>query len=123
MNNKKLTYRNFIEILNSGGELLTEALKDANLRLETAYFWECPPLSSETIDKPFEFVVTYVLDINSHSYGSFQSHINENSDKLVCSFPNLEKDAMLVIPIPSGLDYRHIKSFIDSAPSAVQKAL
>jgi hypothetical protein len=47
----------------------------------------------------------------------FQEHINNSQNKYVISFPNLNKDTMLVIPMPvSGKNYATLKDFIDNAP-------
>jgi len=62
--------------------------------------------------------------ISEHNYSSFREYINKNKGEPVCSFPNLEKDATLIIPLPqTGLDYRHISNFVKNSPPEVQNAL
>jgi len=89
-------------------------------------------LSKETIDKPFEFVITYESELNNisrHDYTKFKERINRNQGELACDFRNLENDATLVIPLPEKnatgkeLDYRHLTSFIQNAPITTQQTL
>ena len=52
----------------------------------------------------------------------FQEYIKNSQNKYVVSFPNLNKDTMLVIPMPiSGKDYATLKDFIDNAPEIQQQ--
>ena len=102
-----LSYNEFIGLLKErNGEFLqvfAEALKHATSELKSAYFWECVPVSKATIGKDFEFVVTKSLSLSdiSQNYSSFQEHFDKNCDeKNVCSFLNLGKDAILVVPCP-----------------------
>jgi hypothetical protein len=60
LNNKKITWKDFIDLLKKKDKnffkLFQQCLKRANSELN-AYFWECPPITKNTLDKPFEFVV------------------------------------------------------------------
>ncbi|WNE41256.1 MAG: hypothetical protein mread185_000713 [Mycoplasmataceae bacterium] len=91
-----------------------------------------PPISKNTLDKPFEFVI-----IKSESL----SKIKQNSDpfnaylidmicyeKQVISFPNLDKDEILVIPhkkwsqdLKEFLDYKNLSQFTKNAPEEQQQ--
>ncbi|CAG8568046.1 12904_t:CDS:1, partial [Acaulospora colombiana] len=103
-------------------EILREALKHATLQL-SAYFWECAPVSSETTNKRFEFVATKSenLDTIRQNFSNFIEHISKNRDKYACSFLNLGKDAILIIPVPHEdngqfLNYKNISRFTQNAP-------
>ncbi|CAG8693855.1 3567_t:CDS:2, partial [Ambispora gerdemannii] len=107
------------------------ALKDANNKFP-AYFWECPPVSRQTINKPFEFVITKSEDLNniSQDYTNFVDYLAKGFNKNIAhSFPNKNKDAILIIPglkVGSNklqLDYKNISQFTKNAPQEQQQAL
>ena len=64
-------------------------------------------------------------DINlakTQNYTPFQEYINNSQNKYVTAFPNLNKDSMLVIPMPRrGKNYATLKDFIDNAPKVQQR--
>ena len=73
------------------------------------FFWECSPVSAQTIEQPFEFVLTDAdgcLCGASSSAQDFAEHFtstcacdqSHDADATVISFPNLGHDAMLVVP-------------------------
>lgn len=144
--NRKVTYAEFIDLLKSKDkdflQTFKEALDDGNKELK-AYFWECPPVLKATKNvRPFEFVLTKSETLRSikQSYSSFNEHFIGNLNDTVVSFPNLGRDATLVVPVPqkSGddiptdynlnwqkdtkeLDYKSISSFTKNAPLEDQK--
>jgi len=53
--------------------------------------------------RPFEFVVTKSVELEyiRQDCSSFERYLDiQNHNKYVCSFPNLGKDATLVVPFP-----------------------
>jgi hypothetical protein len=64
-------------------------------------------------------------DINlakTQNYTPFQEYINNSQNKYVTAFPNLNKDSMLVIPMPRrGKNYATLKDFIDNATKIQQR--
>ena len=89
----------------------------------TAYRWETPPLSSDTVHHPFECVIinSPELDIPSDA-DAFADYF---SDKDVVAFPNLGKDAWLVVPCPKAdaSAYSHLAAFSRHAPDYQNQAL
>ena len=52
----------------------------------------------------------------------FQEYIKNSQNKYVVAFPNLSKDTMLVVPMPSrGKNYATLRDFIDNAPEIQQQ--
>ena len=52
----------------------------------------------------------------------FQEYITKSKNKYVVAFPNLSKDTILVIPMPSqGKNYATLRDFIDNATKTQQK--
>ena len=52
----------------------------------------------------------------------FQEYIKNSKNKYVVAFPNINKDAMLVIPMPvQGKNYATLRDFIDNAPMIQQQ--
>ncbi|RHZ35930.1 DUF6940 family protein [endosymbiont GvMRE of Glomus versiforme] len=120
--NNKLTYAEFIQLLsNKDKEFIKEF--DSQLRQvptelssrSTAYFWECVPVSEDTTNREFEFVVVKaeVLDNITCDYSSFVEHFNRSQDNHVVSFPSLSGDT-LIVPIPIN-DYKNLKEFNNNA--------
>ena len=90
----------------------------------SAFRWETPPVSTKTVNRPFEFVL-----INSPSLArspdrqTFAQHFQ--SRQSIVTFPNLGKDAVLVVPCPSdsSVDYSHLSVFIRKASRTQQQEL
>jgi hypothetical protein len=52
----------------------------------------------------------------------FQEQINKSQNKYVISFPNLSKDTMLVVPMPTrGKNYATLRDFIDNSSEIQQQ--
>ncbi|CFW92774.1 Conserved protein of unknown function (coil coil domain) [endosymbiont DhMRE of Dentiscutata heterogama] len=128
---EKLSWKSVISLLRLKSRgffpIFQGALKDANDKFP-AYFWECPPVSKKTLDKPFEFVVIRSDNLNNvkQNWTSFGNHISNNSQKQACSFPGLSGDNILIIPIPKPgpeLDFKNISQFTKNGPEEQQQAL
>jgi len=136
----KVTYAEAINFLKKKEvnfiNCLMSALKNAIDGYELgAYFWECPPVSKKTINKPFEFVVTKsdaLTDIKQQDYSAYEEYLNkeENYFNYGCSFLVLDQDeGKLIIPTlcysrtetEEGIkteieDYRNISEFVYHSP-------
>ena len=69
------------------------------------FFWECPPVSAQTLQNPFEFVLIDAggrLAGTKASAADFQEHVCDAHGRPLNSravaFPNLGGDAVLVVP-------------------------
>ena len=138
LNDKRLTYSDFIQLLKSQDRdfffIFHRALVHANLKFP-AYFWNCPPVSKETLNKPFEFVVLKSEALNNitQDYQSFKKYLAKTFLSLApaISFSNRKEGtdhAILVIPdlVPNkdktaNLDYRNISQFTQNAPEEQQQ--
>lgn len=90
-------------------------------------FWECRPVSSQAAaSQPFDFVVLDAqgsLNVTRPSSDAFSGHLKEAEGSVV-SFPNLGRDANLVVPahlvdLPSDA-YGHLAAFVRRAPTHQQ---
>jgi hypothetical protein len=116
--NGKLTYRDFINLLKVKDKVFLRTFKDELNRATaelSAYFWECIPVSSNTIDKNFEFVLVGSEALNNirQDYSSFQEHFRKNNDNQAVSFLSFSGDT-LIVPVPKGVDYKNINKFTDN---------
>lgn len=121
------TFRQALESLakNSGSR---QALSET-IRTLPAVFWECVPVSSDTLDSaPFEFVL---LPANPRSWkgpdpGPFSSHLSRcGSEQGAIAFDSLGKDSRLIVPCsvePVGA-LTHLGVFVRDAPVTAQGAL
>lgn len=90
-----------------------------------AYCWECPPVDSNQLDRPFEcvFVASPSLARMPLDPAAFAGHFRGDRD--VVTFANLGGDAVLVAPCPdpAGGNFGHLASFTATAPPTLQQAL
>ncbi len=92
-----------------------------------AYFWETPPVTTGTLDRPFEYVLvdSPALAGMAPDPRPFASHLDRARDDDVLAFPNLGADALLVVPCPRAPHeaYPHLAAFVRNAPGSQQHAL
>jgi len=89
----------------------------------SAFRWETPPVTSGSADQPFEFALLDSPELETEpDPDAFAEHFHSSAGGDVISFPNLNHDAILVVPRPLGhwSAYGHIAGFVREAPE-VQK--
>lgn len=90
-----------------------------------AWCWECPPVTDESLGRPFEcvFVSSPSLAKMPLDSDSFAEYFRR--DREVVTFGNLGGDAVLVAPCPdpAGGNFAHLASFTATARPALQHAL
>jgi hypothetical protein len=93
----------------------------------TAYKWETPAVDLDRLDEPFEFVAVNAPQLDRRENESaFQNQFDSASEELsVIAFPNLGKNAILVVPHPSGPDVNHchLASFLRTCSAQQASAL
>lgn len=82
-----------------------------------AYFWEVKPVTQKRLGDIFEFVLvesTFLAKIKADN-SDFKSYFNPGES--VVAFPNLGKNAQLIVPIEMNNrdDYAHIANFVRNA--------
>ena len=119
------TFLDFINNTQHAGfcDLLTNTLNSLNI---PAYYWECAPVTSQTIGSaPFEFVVIPAprLGRKTPNPQDFIAHMTQWNT--VVSFPNLSGDADLVIPTlrADNSMMGHLSTFLRFAPPATTREL
>lgn len=83
-----------------------------------AYRWETPAVCASTLAKPFEFVVLNSPELERRPDDSaFSEHFPAATDG-VAAFPNLGRNAILIVPTPMAdvETYGHLASFVRRAP-------
>jgi hypothetical protein len=92
----------------------------------SAFRWETPPITAATANRPFEFVLLDSPGLaRDPDADAFAEHFSGLAPGGVVEFPNLGKDAIMVVPCPSGplSAYVHIGAFVRQAPEAQRHAL
>jgi len=92
----------------------------------TAFRWETPPITTATANRPFEFVLLDSPGLaRNPNADAFAEHISGAAQDGVVEFPNLGKDAIMVVPCPSGSlsAYSHLGAFVRQAPERQRHAL
>lgn len=91
-----------------------------------AFRWETPPITTATANRPFEFVLLDSPGLAAHpDANAFAEHFTNSANGGVIAFPNLGRDAILIVPCPLGppSSYGHLAAFIREAPEAQKHAL
>ena len=92
-----------------------------------AFRWETPPTTAATSQRPFEFVLLDSPGLaREPELVAFAAQFRAaKPGELAIEFPNLGKDAILVVPCPIGPQaaYGHLAAFVRHAPTAQQHAL
>lgn len=92
----------------------------------SAYRWETPPVSLETIHQSFEFVLVDSPGLARRPNPEpFAEHFNQSPEKDVLVFPNLGEDALLIVPrLKTALRaYGHLAAFTREAPETQRHML
>ena len=118
--NQRLTYSEVIELWQeniSFNSFFSSLLAEAPF---SAYFWETPPITISDINKVFEFVLVNSPQLarvypNPSSFREYFQSVFDGEE--VITFPNLRKDALLVVPCPIAEKsaYPHLASFVREA--------
>lgn len=91
-----------------------------------AVYWETPPVSSRTTERPFEMVVLPArrLALIEADPRAFAEHLKSSADP-VCTFPNLRGDARLIVPrmLDPQATHGHLVAFLRGAPKQQIHAL
>ncbi|KLL02013.1 MAG: hypothetical protein MRERC_5c025 [Mycoplasmataceae bacterium RC_NB112A] len=129
-NGQELTWEDFFVLFHTKdpelNTIFRSALNQATDQLG-AYFWDCLPVSTETLNRPFRFVVTKseALKNATQDWKKFDKHLAA-LDKPAISFLSHSEAGILVVPkvTKSGnqeLDYKNISQFTKNAPEDQQK--
>lgn len=92
----------------------------------SAFRWETPPVSASTTNRPFEFVLIDSPGLaRTPDEDAFAMHFEDVTESGVVVFPNLGKDAILVVPCPhtDSIAYGHLAAFVRQAPESQKHAL
>ncbi len=87
-----------------------------------AYLWETPPITTESSNRPFEFVLVDSPRLAGPAPDpqAFASHFDATDPgQEVAVFTNLGGDALLIAPTPQAPDksYPRLAAFVRSAPN------
>jgi hypothetical protein len=92
-----------------------QILKDSPFQ---AFFWEVKPITIDTLNDDFEFVMvnSQILQRIQANSSRFEKYFEKG--KFVVAFLNLGGDAQLIVPTPqTGLEpYAHLAKFVRHAP-------
>ena len=90
-----------------------------------AFRWETPAVTADTLTRPFECVLLDSPGLERHSDPEAFSKYFGGAEDGVAAFPNLGRDAILVVPCPVAdrAAYGHLGSFVRLAPEDQRDAL
>ena len=92
-----------------------------------SYRWETPVVDSMRFDRQFEFVVLNdpALDRTEDDF-AFRKYFKDAPDgNWIVTFPNLGRNAVLVVPLPGGnhVNHCHLGSFLDTCSASHESQL
>ena len=115
-----LSYRRVIDLWQTSSGFREAFTAEISASPFDAFFWETPPVTRQTFDRPFEFVLiaSAALVQLRPDPAPFRSHFATRAAQSVLSFPNLGGDALLVVPAPLGdhANYTHLARFLRHGP-------
>jgi hypothetical protein len=88
--------------------------------------WETPPVTHDTVGRPFEFVLLDSPGLaRASDLDAFAEHFKRSSQQEAVEFCNLGNDAIMIVPCPNGPQsaYGHLAAFVREAPPPQQHAL
>jgi hypothetical protein len=108
------------DLLSGSEPFRTHFIESLLLGSSEAFFWEMPPISTSSLDSPFEFVQTNAPTLAGIRANPepFSNRFATGGSSAVLSFENLGGDALLIVPSPVSKEncYGHLASFLRSAP-------
>lgn len=122
---EQLSYDDFLNHLQENEAFRTFWISLLRAVPFNAYHWETPSVSSSTVYRPFEFVVSDAPGIDIPPvYSPFEKYFTGGGNHTAV-FDNLGGDAKLIVPEPLGQDrnYSHIGMFTEQAPDEQQHTL
>lgn len=115
-----LTFRRFFELLEQDAEFVRWYSTELSSSPYEAFFWELPPLTTETFDRVAECVLIGSTALASlpADMTPFSAQFDRQPDASVITFRNLGGDALLVVPAPlaEAEAYPHLAAFLRRAP-------
>jgi hypothetical protein len=123
MGEAPLSFGEVIDLLERDAEFRSFFTRSIQQAGYDCYFWEVPPVTSATLNQPFEFVVVEgaSLEFLRPDPKPFAEHFAARPGCSVIDFANLGGDALLVVPAPVSNDlgcYTHLGRFLREAPSS-----
>ncbi|MCB9295404.1 MAG: hypothetical protein H6559_20115 [Lewinellaceae bacterium] len=126
-NGQLLEYREVLRLWEMDEEFLNFYIKLFKKCGFNSYVWETPPVSTDNIEQPFEFVILNTPKSSSlPDYETYKEYYDlSGPNHGVVSFPNLGHDATLVVPSPYRKDanYCGLPEFFLEAPIKQQQSI
>ena len=126
-NGQELTYKEVLNLWETDNAFIDFYISIFKKCGFSSYVWETPPVSTNSIDQAFEFVLIKTPEYtNRPDLFTFRAFFNSDSPNYgVVTFLNLGKDATLVVPSPYRDDsnYSNLAYFYREAPIEQQKAI
>jgi len=124
---RELAYREVLQLWEKDQEFLDFYISIFKKCEFNSYIWEAPPISTDAANQPFEFVLLNTpIASKRPDRETYEEYYDLNTPNHgVVSFPNLGRDAVLVVPSPFRKDanYSGLAEFFREAPIDQQRAL
>jgi hypothetical protein len=126
LNGQRLTFGRWLDALASDEKAADEYTGILAAAPWPAFFWEHPPLTSDRVDAPLEFVMLDAPRLAGlrGDPAPFAAPFAASDGEPIVRFANLGGDAELVAPRPGPGEpaYPHLAAFVRRAPPATVRA-
>jgi|SaaInlV_200m_DNA_4_1039719.scaffolds.fasta_scaffold09687_2 hypothetical protein len=87
------------------------------------FYYETSPVDSKMENDYHEtFILNQDLDKMMQNFSIFKQYLQQSTNTYVCSFPNINRSAILCVPMPrKNKNFTTMKDFIDNASVSQQK--
>ncbi len=100
-----LTYGDVLDLWDSCSQFTEFYLSLFSRSGFDSYIWETPPVSKETVQQPFRFIIQNIPEPQAADRDTFKAFFDPDNDNHgVVVFDNLGNDAKLVVPSPINED-------------------
>lgn len=127
-NGTRLSYSEVMDRWITDSQFCQAFIELLNASPYEAYRWETPPVTKETIERPFEYAMISSPGFAKRKTDSktYQEYFTDSdSHSGIVTFSNLRGDATLVVPSPrtSKDVYGHLAAFMRGAPEDQRETL
>lgn len=121
-----LTFSDVLKLLRESSDFRSYLTAQLSATPFVAFRWETPPVTLKSVGREFECVLLDSPGLaRTPDARAFATYFDTHAVDAVAVFPNIGKDAVMIVPCPIAADstYGHFAAFLRNAPEHQQHAL
>ena len=123
---KILTFREVLNLWINNTDFIDLYISIFTRSTFQSYVWETPPISLRTANQEFEFaIINSPFYTNTPDKNTFKAYFSLDKNNGIVCFPNLGKDALLIVPSPiqEHSNYSNLYNFYREATVEQQRTI